>query len=124
MLLEAEMLKRSPALLGGWQRRAVRLRPGGLEYAKVGAPAGSGRFLPAGDIEGVAVTPARGPGKVLEVVAHCRKRGPGRCYFFWLRQGGGEVDLWLERLEEAHLSGGEQAIGFTEYKCDEGCIDS
>ena len=111
VLLEAEMLKRSPSLLGGWQKRVVRLRAGGLEYAKAGAPAGSGRFLPAAEIEGVAAAPARGPGKVLEVVAHCRKRGPGRCYYFWLRQAGGEVDSWLEQLEEVIEAGRLNGVG-------------
>jgi len=99
LMQEGYLLKKSPSLFGGWQKRYVRLYNNGIAYynanaSSVGEESGLLGFLHIDGIENVETTE-----ESFRVRAFCQKRGPGRDYEF-KADANGNITEWIDKMQD------------------------
>ena len=105
LLHEGTLLKKSPSMFGGWQKRHVKLFNNGLAYYSdkgTGDSPESGLlgFLHVDGIESV-----EDAGGAITVRAFCQKRGPRRPYEF-KSEHADPLDDWVKALRDLIASKG------------------
>ena len=99
LMHEGYLMKKSPSLFGGWQKRYVRLYNNGIAYynanaSSAGEESGLLGFLHIDGIENVETTP-----ESFRVTAFCQKRGPGRDYEF-KTEAGEDIKEWVDKMQD------------------------
>ena len=99
LMHEGYLMKKSPSLFGGWQKRYVRLYNKGIAYynanaSSAGEESGLLGFLHIDGIENVETTP-----ESFRVTAFCQKRGPGRDYEF-KTEAGEDIKEWVDKMQD------------------------